>query len=130
MSVLSLIPKWTGSEKGVLLNEFLEAVERAAWIGYWSDKDKVQVAILRLYENARFFYGTIELHDAEIWASFKAIFLERYRDVKIDHYHFTQLQTARQRNDESIQESADRCRTLAQRLVPPEEDPVRRNLHQ
>jgi hypothetical protein len=50
--------------------------------------------------------------------------------VKTDHYHFTQLQAARQRNDESIQEFADRCRTLAQRLVPPEKDPVRRNLHQ
>jgi hypothetical protein len=55
MSVLSLISKWTCSEKGVPLNEFLEAVERAAWIGNRSDKDKVQVAILRLCENARVF---------------------------------------------------------------------------
>jgi hypothetical protein len=96
--VVSLVPKWTGTDKGIPLNEFLEAVERTAWIGNWSDKDKVQVAILRLHENARVFYDSmIELHNAEItWASFKTIFLQRYCDVRTDQYHFTQLQMARQ----------------------------------
>jgi hypothetical protein len=132
VSVVSLVPKWTGTDKGIPLNEFLEAVERAAWIGNWSDKDKVQVVILRLHENARVSYdGMLELHNTEItWASFKTIFLECYRDVRTDQYHFTHLQTTRQQNDESIQEFTVRCRTLAQCLVPLEEDSVKRNYHQ
>jgi hypothetical protein len=64
------------------------------------------------------------------WASFKTIFLEHYHDVHTDQFHFTQLQTARQQNHESIQEFADRCRMLAQRLVPPEDDPVTQGYHQ
>jgi hypothetical protein len=56
MSVVSLVPKWAGTEKGIPLYEFLEAVERAAWLGNWSDKDRVHVAILRLQKNARVFF--------------------------------------------------------------------------
>jgi hypothetical protein len=55
LSVVSLVPKWSGAEKGTPLNKFLEAVERAAWLGNWSDQDKFQVAILRLHDNARVF---------------------------------------------------------------------------
>jgi hypothetical protein len=55
MSVVSLVPNWSGEQKGTPLNVFSEAVERASWLGNWSDQDKVQVAILRLHENARFF---------------------------------------------------------------------------
>jgi hypothetical protein len=55
MSVISLVPSWSGMGKGISLNEFLEVVERTAWLGNWSDKDKVQVAVLRLQENARVF---------------------------------------------------------------------------
>jgi hypothetical protein len=55
MSVVSLVPNWAGTEKGIPLNEFLKTVERAAWLGNWSDKDRVQVAILRLQGNARVF---------------------------------------------------------------------------
>jgi hypothetical protein len=126
MSVVSLVPKWSGADKGIPSNEFLEAVERAAWLGNLSDQDKVQVANLQHHENARvFFDGRIDLQCAEsTWASFKTAFRERYRDIHTDQYHFTQLQTAKLRNDESIQEFADRCRTLAQRLLPPKKTPL------
>jgi hypothetical protein len=78
-----------------------------------------------------FFDGRIDLQSAETtWASFKTVFRERYRDIHTDQYQFTQLQTAKQRNDESIQEFADRCRTLVQRLITPEEVSVKRSFHQ
>jgi hypothetical protein len=86
LSVVSLVPKWSGAEKGTPLNEFLEAVERAAWSGNWSDQDKVQVAILRLHDNARvFFDGRLGLQSAEpTWACFKTAFRERYQDIHTD----------------------------------------------
>jgi hypothetical protein len=88
MSVISLVPSWLGTEKGISLNEFLEAVERTAWLGNWSERDKVQIAILRLRENARvFFDGMLELQKPEImWARFKSLFLEHYRDVRTDQF--------------------------------------------
>jgi hypothetical protein len=36
-SLISFIPKWTVKDKGVPLDEFLEAVEMAARLGNWSE---------------------------------------------------------------------------------------------
>ena len=85
-----------------------------------------QIAILRLFDSVWDFHdGTRERHDRNIsWANFQAIFQRYFRDVKTDHYHFTQLQTARQRKGEILQEFEDRCRNLAQLTVLQAEDPV------
>jgi hypothetical protein len=127
-SLVALIPKWTESDKGVPLEEFLEAVEIAARLGNWTEADMVQITILRLMDSARVFYeGNLDLHNKQItWADFRAIFQQRFRDVRTDQFHFTHLQTAAQRKDESIQEFADRCRTLAYKTIPHVEDPVKR----
>jgi hypothetical protein len=68
----------------------------------------VQITI-RLMDSARAFYdGNLDLHNKKItWADFKATFQQRFRDTRTDQFHFTQLQTASQRKDESIQEFAD-----------------------
>jgi hypothetical protein len=131
-SLVALIPKWTGTDKEVPLEEFLEAVEIAARLVNWTEADMVQIIILRLIDSARVFYeGNLDLHNKQIiWADFKAIFQQRFRDVRTDQFHFTQLETASQRNDESIQEFADMCRTLAYKTIPHVEDPVKREAYQ
>jgi hypothetical protein len=40
MSLITLVPKWTGSDSTVTLEEFLSGVEAAARIGRWQDSDK------------------------------------------------------------------------------------------
>jgi len=57
------------------------------------------------------------------WANFKAAFQKRFRDQRTEQYHFTQLQMERQKNGETPQEFADRCRSLAQRTAPQVETP-------
>jgi hypothetical protein len=37
LSLISLIPKWSGTEKSVSVKEFLEIVELSARIGRWSE---------------------------------------------------------------------------------------------
>jgi hypothetical protein len=100
LSMVSLIPKWAGNEKAVHLHDFFfEAVEGSARVGNWSDADMIQVAVLKLTDAARAFYsGSSDLSEPNVtWATFKATFQKRFRDVKIDQYHFTQLQMARQK---------------------------------
>jgi hypothetical protein len=53
---------------------------------------------------------------------FKAALLTRFSDVHTDQFHSSQLQTARQRRDESLQSFADRCRDLAQKIAPQSAD--------
>jgi hypothetical protein len=80
MSLVSLVPQWTGTDKGAPLNQFFEVIELAALIGCWLEAEMVQLAILRLSDSARAFYdGTRELHNRNItWANFKAIFQKRF----------------------------------------------------
>ena len=117
---LSLVPKWSGTDKAVPLHEFFETIESTGKIGNWTQEDMVRIATLKLTDVARAFYnGTLELHDQRItWGAYKTAFQNRFRDVRTEQFHFSQLQMARQKKDESPQEFADRCRSLSHKTVP------------
>jgi len=116
LAFISLVPKWSGSESAVSLEEFFSSIEGSAKIGHWAEADCLQVAALKLVESARtFYYSCPELHAESVtWQSFKAIFRDRFKDVRTDQFHYMQLERARQRRNEGPQEFADRCRALAQ----------------
>lgn len=131
MSLVTLIPKWTGSDSAVTLEEFLVSVESAARIGQWQDNDKREIAALKLGGAAKLFYqGCRELHEIDAtWQVFKSAFRRRYEDVHTDQFHFTRLQTARQAKGESPKEFADRCRGLAQKVMAKTDDPLAQRVH-
>jgi len=132
LSLVSLVPKWSGAESAISLEEFFSSIEGSAKIGHWAEVDCLQVAVLKLAESARTFYFSCpQLHEETVtWQSFKAIFRDRFKDVRTDQFHYTQLQTARQRRNEGPQEFADRCRALAQKLVSKSDDPQAQRIHQ
>jgi hypothetical protein len=86
---------------------------------------------LKIAEVANAFYSSSpELQNTCIsWEHFKAKFLHRFRDFRSDQYHFMQLQTAKQKKDETAQEFLDRCHSLAMKTVPKVEDPLLQKLH-
>jgi hypothetical protein len=92
----------------------------------------LQVAILKLVENARTFYNSCpELHGKNVtWQRFQNIFRERFKYTRTDQFHYMQLQTARQPINERPQEFAERCRALAQKLVCKVDDPQVQRVHQ
>jgi hypothetical protein len=130
--LVSLVPKWSGSESAISLEEFFSSIEGSAKIGHWAEADCLQVAVLKLAESARTFYFSCpELHRETVtWQTFKAICRDRFKDVRTDQFHYMQLQTARQRRNEGPQEFADRCRALAQKLVCKVDDPQAQHIHQ
>jgi hypothetical protein len=72
-----------------------------------------------------FYQSYTQLHTREVsWDNFKEAFRKRCNDVHTDQYHYARLQMARQGKNESPQEFADRCRTLAQRITCQSDDPV------
>jgi hypothetical protein len=115
----------------ISLEEFFKSIEGSAAVGNWQDADKVQVAVLKLTDAARQFYdGCLDLHSADTtWSKFKSTFRHRIRDVHTDQYHFMNLQTARQGRNETLQEFADRCRALSQKIVCKVEDPLAQAIH-
>ena len=126
LSLVSLVPEWSGGDTAPPINEFFEIIEGSATIGNWSEADLKLVCALKLTDTARALYSaTPELRDPIIsWQDFKARFLQRFRDVRSVQYHFRQLYMARQRKGETAQEFLDRCRLLARRTVPCTTDPV------
>jgi len=103
LSLVSLIPKWSGSDSTISLEEFFSGIESSVKIANWKQTDQLQIAILKLSGGADTFYqGCVELHTKETnWQTFKEAFRSRYKDVHTDQYHFTRLQTARQKKNES-----------------------------
>jgi hypothetical protein len=130
LSLVSLVPKWSGGETALPINEFFELLEGTAALGNWSEADLKQVCVLQLTDAARAFYSaTPELRDPAItWQDYKARFLHRFRDVRTTRYHFGQLYMARQRKEETAQEFLDRCRILARRTVPCATGPILQSL--
>jgi hypothetical protein len=55
---------------------------------------------------------------------FKAHFLKRFRDVRGDQHHYSQIQMTHLRKDETPTDFLDRCWLLARRTVPCTTDPV------
>jgi hypothetical protein len=82
LSLVSLVPTWSGSPKAGPLQAFLTSVETTVEVGSWTDPDKVRIASLKLTETARAFYDvTPELHDRALKRSeFKSLLQQRYRD--------------------------------------------------
>ena len=93
------------------VDEFFQTFENTTKIGNWGPKYKIQIVVLKLIEVENAFgKRNFELQANYItWDNFKQNFLRRFRNVINDPYHFTKLQTARQKRDESLQEFADRC---------------------
>ena len=102
LSLISLIPKWSGSESAAPLEELISSIEGAAKLGNWQDSDRVRIGALKLTDLARSFYNTYQDLDAEdtTWQKFKEVFRQRFKDVRPDQYNFMKLQTARQARNE------------------------------
>jgi hypothetical protein len=86
LSLISLIPKRSGFESDVSLEEFLEDIESAARIGRWNSSDSMEIAALKFVDSARTFCKTIlELHAENATCDkFKKAFRERLWDVRTD----------------------------------------------
>jgi hypothetical protein len=91
----------------------------------------MQIVALKLSGSAKVFHqGGTELHSENTrWHAFTEALRERYEDVRTDHFHFKQLQSARQGKKESHQEFADRCRALGQKLIDTAGDPIAKRVH-
>ena len=67
LSLVSLVPKWSGAETAVSLDEFFASIDGAAQIGRWKQSDCFRIAVLKLAGAARSFYnGYPELHTEDV----------------------------------------------------------------
>ena len=128
LSLISLVPKWSGSESSTPLEEFSASIESAARIGNWNENDCREIFVLGLQDPAKSFYNSnFELHaEGVTWEAFKSAFRNRFKNVRTDQYHFTMLQNARQQKNESPQDFADRCRNLAHKTMYKTKTPLRK----
>jgi hypothetical protein len=126
LSLLILVPKWSGTEKSGSLQEFLSAVENMAEMGNWSEKGKERIATMKLEDAARVFVEAApEIRGREMsWTDFKKALQQRFRDPRTDHFHYFQLVSVRQKMGESVLSFADRVRTLGRKITSTSDDPA------
>jgi hypothetical protein len=75
--LVSLVPKWSGAETAVPLDEFFASIDGAEQIGRWEQSDCVRIAVFKLTDAARSFYnGCPELRTEDVtWQRFKSVFI-------------------------------------------------------
>jgi hypothetical protein len=90
LSLISLVPEWAGTNKSCPLHEFIKPAESAAYLGNWSDGDKVRVTLLKLTYTARLFFNTTpKLHATDVsWVTFMAAVRDHFHDPRTDQYHY------------------------------------------
>ena len=59
LSLISLVPKWSGLDSAVILEEFFASIEASAKIGSWEENDQREIAVLRLTASAMLFYQSV-----------------------------------------------------------------------
>ena len=123
LSLISVISKWPGSDDTLTLEEFLESIKSSGRIGRWTENDQQEVAVLKLTISAKLYYRCCdELHEQGAhWQLFKEVFRQWYRDVHMEQYHFTKLQTARRKK----RKSSTICRSLYE-FSAKDDDKIRR----
>jgi hypothetical protein len=57
LSLISVVPKWSGSDSTITLDEFFTSIESSAKIGNWQENDQLEIAVLRLTSAAKFIRG-------------------------------------------------------------------------
>ena len=126
LSLISFLPRWSGLESAIPLEDFFASIEGAVQIGRCDQADKLRIAESKLTEAAKMFYnGCSELNEEEVtWQEFKNAFRQTLRDIHTIQYNFTKQQTARKGRNGSHQEFAGRCRALAQKIMVMADDPV------
>jgi hypothetical protein len=125
LSLISLVPRWAGTNKSGPLHEFIKQLEDAASLGNWSDSDKRKVASLKLTDAARRYNSAPEFHGPDVtWATFKKTLQDRFRDTRTIQFHYAKMHAARQKSDESALDFADRLRELGKNIQPTVTDPA------
>jgi len=124
-SLVSLIPKWSGTESAVSLEEFSYSIEGSARIGHWLETDCLQVAVLGLVDNVRTFYNLENV----LWQNFETTFSKRSKTA-LQCYecqgirHFAKECPERQRrrgktkNSSGKENTNERLKSLGVRLNP------------
>jgi len=71
-SLVSCVPKWSGTDSAISREEFFPNIKGSARIGRWWETDSLQVVVLGLVDNVRAFYSSCpELHGEDVlWKNF------------------------------------------------------------
>ena len=128
---LILIPKWSGSESVVPLEEFTSSIKVSAKIGRWQDSDCVQIADLKLTDLTKSFYNACqELHAEDTTRTkFKQVFRLRFKDIRPDQYYYLRILTARKGRNEDPEAFPERCLAQAQIIMCKVSDPQAQQIH-
>ena len=65
LSLISLTPKWSGTEKSVSVKESFESVKSSAIRGNWSDFDRIRITVPKLTEVAKAFLAVTQNYIAQ-----------------------------------------------------------------
>jgi hypothetical protein len=119
LSAANLVDTFKGEPVGISVQEFFQQIDDAGEIANWSEDDKVRIVALKSKGAARRFLNSNPKLDRKNlkYDLLQREYIERFKQKQLPQYHYTALQTASQKKDESPEMFADRCRKLCENTI-------------
>lgn len=130
LTVASTLKEWNGILSALPVKEFFNNIDAAATMGNLDDNDKAQIVKLKVSgPAAEFLHSRPDLTGPECtYDVLKTALEERFKEKLPDNYHYSQLQTASQKKDETPEAFADRVKSLSLKTIMATDDPTEKRI--
>lgn len=130
LTIASSLKEWSGAPTSLPVKEFFNSIDAAATMGNLDDRDKIHIAKLKVVgAAAEFLHCRPDLSDPNFtYKEFREAFEERFKEKLPENYHYSQLQMATQRKNESPEAFADRVKALSLKTIKPTEDAIEKRV--
>lgn len=124
IGAVDLVPAFSGSDNSVSIVDFLDYIESAAGIAFWTEAQKLGVARIKLTGQAKAYVKSHpEIKALQVWDEFKDSLLRKYQPSQPGVYADYHFRSSMQEADECIDDFATRLRERGEATVVPPRTP-------
>lgn len=126
LEILSFVPEFKGDKNGISIKEFLQAIEKYATIGGWTEATKIKIAYANITGKADMkIQRDATLQNIQTWKDLKANLIEKFKKkVALPDAEFLFV-TCKMRKNESVEDFACRVDSLSERTLKVSGDAIK-----
>jgi hypothetical protein len=109
------LPKFNGSNSGLMPEEFLSKFNRHALVNGWSEEKKMLIVPLQLKDSADTWFESLpdDSPIRENWDDFRTALIDRFHDSNKDVANFQLFSSRKQRSNETVEKYIEEMKKLA-----------------
>jgi hypothetical protein len=130
LSLASNIKEWAGSKAGKSVREFLSQIDQFGVLSQWTEADRISILKAKCVGEAQLYIKGVEEQNEPglTYARLKECLIERFSEQFPLRYYYTQLQEAKQEDEESPSQFLDRIWAITAKRIRKSGNPVEQKI--